>query len=1118
MAPRENCDPALPAWLCVFANTCGYISNAVWFLVLLPQLLKNYWRRSTSGLSFIWASCNFCASLINLFFVLDISVPLFTRISGWYMPVLEVLMLLQFALYSDAPLPRKLVLATVCSVVYATFVALECTNALGEHTSSHLVWISIVLWSVETYFQVVLNMRRRSVDGQSYVSLGLTLLGKTTDVIMQFSLKMPVQYVYMTYFSSTLAYFNILQLVLYTQRRWYSKAAVAMLSLMLCGFIALLLLRTSIVSIVCPIGIALFLILGSIIARRPASPQDEHEPCLPLFLIAYLTARAGLALAISEQTGLQEQDEAIRPDLGQASSRVVNLASTTNEERLDHPVEDLHSVCPKLPGLTAEQCDGQPHPKHATKHKAHTRLNLVCDRHIIDRIRCVSRPKVPVAQAERYIKMAHPCSAMLPLNIIAARLQAQWASDPKRHHRLTKARHRRGGKKGDGLHKHRHSHHRHHATRPARPSHPTHHKHKVHRSHPYRNRCVTTGNVCASKLYGCRFNHTTLYSCSAVGKRPVAILPNAKVCGGMQEVPGASHNGDGDSDCQCTIAQQGHVCGTDLPRACGALSNAVYDCSGSRNRKPLLLKACSLDSQCSKRGGENADCIAVAPVGPATTLPPVSTTAAAVTVATVAPIGTAVIATSIVPVTGNTPATVVAPVTRITPAITALPVTAVIPAITSSPVTTGAPVVPVVHKSCKCPLTGFVCGAKFSSICGLDAKSLYKCDDLESSPALLEKCKSDCSTTLDGTDTCTTNRCTCPGSGTQPVCGVDLPPECNARLQAIYVCPDGQGSEPQILEVCQPGTLCQKRPAPICGPSTCDCNGDGSLCSHLFPGKCGLVKNALYRCSKSGEPELVKSCADHQVCVQGAAEPVCVNDECTCSSSGVVCGATFPASCGLKSTAKYNCLNGESPVFLGDCYPGLCVAHTVAGSLFDEAPMEYCVDQCQCSGKGLVCGLTFPPECDLRASDLYSCSGLGDVPYLHEECGRGGCAITAGDNACNKDSITCPGLGLAPICGYELPGALHADTETIYYCPGGSGTAPELLEICRPGLQCQKKPLPEGAVCGAATCTCFGEDEVCSMAFPDECGLEKNTIYRCTASGIPEKVLGCLRLNIPARV
>ncbi|KAF9426972.1 hypothetical protein BGZ76_002523 [Entomortierella beljakovae] len=278
MGLKENCDPNLPEWLCVFANVCGYTSNVIWFLVLLPQIIKNYRRRATSGLSFIWASCNFCASLINLFFILDIDVPLFTVISGWYMPVLEIIMLLQFALYSKVSMFRKLLLAVSSSVVYSTVISLECTRAFGEDTSSKMVWISIVLWSVETYFQVVLNMKRRSVAGQSYISLGLSLAGKTTDVLMQYTLLMPLQYVYMTYFSSTLAYVNIIQLIVYTQYRWYTGPAIVTLCLLLCGFIALLILRTSIVSIVCPIGICIFLVFGYKLARRQARHSGTIQP------------------------------------------------------------------------------------------------------------------------------------------------------------------------------------------------------------------------------------------------------------------------------------------------------------------------------------------------------------------------------------------------------------------------------------------------------------------------------------------------------------------------------------------------------------------------------------------------------------------------------------------------------------------------------------------------------------------------------------------------------------------------------------------------------------------------------------------------------------------------
>ncbi|KAF9163904.1 hypothetical protein DFQ26_002017, partial [Actinomortierella ambigua] len=45
---------------------------------------------------------------------------------------------------------------------------------------------------------------RHSVDGQSYLSLELTFVGKTTDITMQFSLIMPPQYLCITYCSSSL--------------------------------------------------------------------------------------------------------------------------------------------------------------------------------------------------------------------------------------------------------------------------------------------------------------------------------------------------------------------------------------------------------------------------------------------------------------------------------------------------------------------------------------------------------------------------------------------------------------------------------------------------------------------------------------------------------------------------------------------------------------------------------------------------------------------------------------------------------------------------------------------------------------------------------------------------
>ncbi|KAG0312137.1 hypothetical protein BGZ99_009674 [Dissophora globulifera] len=276
---HENCDPNLSDSLCVLANVCGYITNVIWVLVLLPQIVKNYRRKTTTGLSFLWASCTFFASLMNLFFIVDplYVVPLFNKISGYFMLIPEALILLQFALYSKASKSRKVGIALLYAVMISAIVALECTNAFGG-TARYLVLVSIALWSIETYFQVLLNTKRRSVEGQSYISLVLFFIGKTTEVIMQFSLKMRIEFVYMTYFSSTLVYLNFIQLIIYTQRRWYSKPVVSVLCLMLCGFIALLILRTNVMGIFCTIGIFILMVPAGFLVFRRESPDNSSTP------------------------------------------------------------------------------------------------------------------------------------------------------------------------------------------------------------------------------------------------------------------------------------------------------------------------------------------------------------------------------------------------------------------------------------------------------------------------------------------------------------------------------------------------------------------------------------------------------------------------------------------------------------------------------------------------------------------------------------------------------------------------------------------------------------------------------------------------------------------------
>ena len=194
-----------PRPICVVGNIGGLVSAAIWFLVLLPQVIKNFRLRSVVGLSFLWAVANFTASLINFFFVFHHDLPLYVKIEAVYMPCLEFTILVQFLLFSKAHARKRLLCLLVCLLVWSCVLTIELAV---RKAPDYLFWAAIFLWSIETFPQVVLNMQRRSTSGQSTISIGLTLVGKATDYISTYALDMPIQFVIMCYFSSSSAYIN----------------------------------------------------------------------------------------------------------------------------------------------------------------------------------------------------------------------------------------------------------------------------------------------------------------------------------------------------------------------------------------------------------------------------------------------------------------------------------------------------------------------------------------------------------------------------------------------------------------------------------------------------------------------------------------------------------------------------------------------------------------------------------------------------------------------------------------------------------------------------------------------------------------------------------------------
>ncbi|OAQ29267.1 hypothetical protein K457DRAFT_894951 [Linnemannia elongata AG-77] len=672
--------------------------------------------------------------------------------------------------------------------------------------------------------------------------------------------------------------------------------------------------------------------------------------------------------------------------------------------------------------------------------------------------------------------------------------------------------------------------------------------------HPYKDLCIAKGHFCGSRMFGCRFRRTTLYDCQAVGAKPLVRLVDAKVCGGSRGDNSGGNGTDPQDPCKCAPGTSATtiipICGSQLPARCNIEPNAIYFCPHGPGSKFELLQICQPGTQCRARsngadpicGASTCDCTGSNQLcadqfpdncpgiskntaykcslnngGKADMVKECASDQTCVSISG----GTLCISNDCTcPVDGTACG-------EIFPLRCRIPTTALY--------------------SCRCTSPGTVSGGTFPNYCKLEPNTLYTCTTLGSPPIPGEKCiapkskpPTSSSCIINGGDDSNPGHtdgdkgkpltCSCKSVGGGILAGADLAPECHADPTVIYYCPkDGDGSQgggsdkdpPVVLQQCPPGTISQSRPRPLepqCGFSNCNCTtaitGNVAVCSDQFPLSCKLIPNSVYKCSASGVPELVSTCSSSLACVPGQLNrAVCAGsgtseNGCKCTEDGSICGGAFPLSCGLSSTKVFNCKKGQAPIVHTDCCAGTTCLTTPSATL--------CVDSCACAVQGDVCGASFPPTCKLEASTIYKCTGAAANPIAGEKCAKG-CTIQASADVCSHDGdgneqnvCSCETVGVGNICGSDLPASCRAETNSIYICRDAKQVAPEVLSACHPGTLCKKRPFPAGAACSATSCNCTIDGEICSDNVRETCGLEPNTIYRCSLTGLlPTSVRKC---------
>ncbi|KAF9438506.1 hypothetical protein BGZ76_007314 [Entomortierella beljakovae] len=402
---------------------------------------------------------------------------------------------------------------------------------------------------------------------------------------------------------------------------------------------------------------------------------------------------------------------------------------------------------------------------------------------------------------------------------------------------------------------------------------------------------------------------------------------------------------------------------------------------------------------------------------------------------------------------------------------------------------------------CSCKTAENTCGSVFPATCGFATDTLYTCSAVGAAPSASSDCVTGCTVSDPGADSCAVD-CTCKYN--TATCGSEFPTSCGFDIKSLYQC-SAAGAAPVDPSVCTVSCTVNTK-ADSCAIDPCTCQDNHDSCGSDFPSTCGFPVDQLYSCPVlQAAPQPLQTCAGQ--CTNNAdADDVCapvVNPACLCQDSTSHCGSFFPAECGLATDSLYKCAAGVVPSLLSDCLPGVCSANVVAGASVSSGPNfkatavnDFCIDPCACKeANTLVCGSTFPTECNFNSTALMTCAAAGDVPAAYETCTKS-CVVQTGSDMCELDPCTCKTTG--ETCGSTYPSSCGFGATMLYTCS-------EVDAVPTPSAQCESNEVCMVVIgandfCGPQTsCSCIGSGATCGSSFPPSCSIPFDTLVTCPA-------------------
>jgi uncharacterized protein with PQ loop repeat len=175
-----------------YSGSLVWISQTLYFVSFIPQIIKNYSLKSGKGLSILLLAALFNAYIAFLFYLFIYNFPLGYKVNASLQLAATTVLIIQKFYYNGKDQRKKIGQLSLVSVLILTGLSLISMG--NKHIAKNVAgWLAIFFFATNRIPQMLKIYSEESTQGFSFLFISIYSLGAMLELVVVYLYSLPIQ-------------------------------------------------------------------------------------------------------------------------------------------------------------------------------------------------------------------------------------------------------------------------------------------------------------------------------------------------------------------------------------------------------------------------------------------------------------------------------------------------------------------------------------------------------------------------------------------------------------------------------------------------------------------------------------------------------------------------------------------------------------------------------------------------------------------------------------------------------------------------------------------------------------------------------------------------------------